>query len=92
MSYAEGLSQIAGFASAEAEIIQHRAFEFFDVGLSYEYMPLAGETLKGLDKEAARFLSDLGEVAASDLVGFRVCVLLGLAYCKPSLPCCASSI
>ena len=34
--------------------------------LGYEFLPVAGESFRRLGNDAARFLNDLGEVAASD--------------------------
>ena len=42
------------------------AFEFLSDGAIYESVPSAGESLRRLGEEAARFLSDLREIAASD--------------------------
>ena len=61
-SYARGASQQAGFAAAK--VSKRRAFELFVDGSGYEFLPLAGVSFGRLGKDAARFLNDLGEVAA----------------------------
>ena len=58
--------QNAGFTAAKVETNTRRAFELCSDGRGYEFLPLAGKSSGKLGKESARFLSDLGEVAASD--------------------------
>ena len=40
--------------------------QLFGDGAGYEFVPLVGEYSRRLGDDAARFLSDLGDVAASD--------------------------
>ena len=65
-SYARGASRQAGFAAAKAETNKRRAFGLFSDCVGYEFLPLAGESFGRLGKDAARFLIDFSDVAASD--------------------------
>ena len=65
-SYARGASQEAGSAAALAETRQRQAFERFGDGACYKLVPLAVEYFGRHGKEAARFLNDLGDVAAAN--------------------------
>ena len=65
-SYVQGASQLAGFSAAKAERVSIALFKLFGDGAGYEFLLLAGESFGRLGEEAARFLSDLVEVAASD--------------------------
>ena len=56
----------AGFAAAQAERLKHTDFEQFSTGEGYEFVPLAIESKGRLGREASRFLSELGDIAASD--------------------------
>ena len=59
------------FAAAKAETDKLRAFELFVDVAGYVFLPLAGESFRRLGKEAARFLSDLSKVAASDVLASK---------------------
>ena len=63
--YVHGESQLARFAAAKAGIDKFCGFEAFGDGANCEFLPLSGECFLWLGKEAAHFLSDLGEEAAS---------------------------
>jgi hypothetical protein len=65
-TYAQRASQEAGSAAALAETRKRQAFERFGDGAGYEFVPLAVESFGRLGKDAARFLNDLGDVAAAD--------------------------
>ena len=64
--YAQGASQRAVFAAANAETDKRRAFELFRDGTSFELLPLAGQSFGRLCLGAARCVSDLSEAGASD--------------------------
>ena len=65
-SYVHGTSRLARFAAGKSETNKRRAIELYIDGTGCELLPLAGESFERLGEEAARFLSDLREVAASD--------------------------
>jgi hypothetical protein len=65
-SYLPGASRTAGFAAARAERLKHADFEQFGSGAGYEFVPLAMESYGRLGRDASRFLSELGDIAASD--------------------------
>ena len=95
-SYARGASRQAGFAAAKAETSKRRAFELFGDGAGYDFLPLAGDSIGRLGKDASRFLNDLGGVAASDGCAsksafvWRVRQDLSCALCKGNARMCYS--
>ena len=54
-------------------------FEKFSAAAGYEFVPLDVEPFGRLGKEAARFLNDLGDVAAADSFVRIVCPELSCA-------------
>ena len=59
-------SQTAGFAAERMERKKRSEFERFGSGAGYDFVPLAMESYGSLGQQASRFLSDLGDIAASD--------------------------
>ena len=64
--YVQCASQHAALAVKKAGTHKCRAFDLLGDGAGYGLLLLAGESFRRLGKEAACFLSDLGEVAAYD--------------------------
>ena len=65
-SYLTCASQTAGYAAEGMERKKRSDFERFVLGAGYDFVPLAMESYGRLGREASRFLSDLGDIAASD--------------------------
>ena len=65
-AYLPGAARTAGFAAARAERLKHTDFEQFGSGVSYDFVPVAMESYGRLGRAASRFLSALGDFAASD--------------------------
>ena len=65
-SYLACASQTAGYAAERMERKKRSEFERFGSGAGYDFVPLAMESHGRLGREASRFLSDLGDIAASD--------------------------
>ena len=63
-SYVRDAAQAPGSAAAKAETRKRRAFEEFGEGSAFEFIPLAVESYGRLGSAAARFLSELGDLAA----------------------------
>ena len=61
-----GTTHTAGFAAAQEEQLKHTDSEQFGQGVGYEFVPLAMEFFGRLGCDASRFLSELGNIAASD--------------------------
>ena len=55
-----------GCAAERMERKKRSEFERFGSGAGYDFVPLAMESYGRLGREASRFLSDLGDIAASD--------------------------
>ena len=65
-SYVARAALTPGATNFQAEQRKRREFQQFGAGAGFDFIPLATETFGRLGREASRFLSDLGDIAAEN--------------------------